>query len=143
MTDTLLHLESKGKVRDLFSRVANNLDDSGRFVITFRDLSVPLDDLDRFIPVKQDECRILTCYLEYEPDTVKVHDLVYINTDGQWKLHKSFYRKLRLSPAWVKIQLAQSGFSEVAVDVKNELVTVVAGKANAQRLMASKSYCYV
>jgi hypothetical protein len=130
MTDTLLHLQSKSMVKNLFRKAASHLHDSGRFVITFRDLSIPLDDLDRFIPVKQDECRILTCYLEYEPDTVKVHDLFYFNTDGQWKLHKSFYRKLRLSPEWVERQLAQAGFAEVAVDVENGLVTVLAGKAN-------------
>lgn len=129
MTDTLLHLESKEKVRNLFGRVINHLDDSGRFVITFRDLTNSLDDLDRFIPVKQDKSTIFTCFLEYEPDTVKVHDLVYINTHGQWKLHKSFYRKLRLPPDWVKKQLGQAGFPDVAVEVENGLVTVVAGNA--------------
>jgi hypothetical protein len=129
MTDTLLHLESKDRVGDLFGRVINHLDDSGRFVITFRDLTNPLDDLDRFIPVRQDASTILTCFLEYESDTVKVHDLVYINTNGQWQLHNSFYRKLRLSPNWVKNQLLQVGFPEVAVDIENGLVTVVAGKA--------------
>jgi hypothetical protein len=129
MTDTLLHLESKDRVRDLFRRVINHLDDSGRFVITFRDLTSPLDNLDRFIPVKQDKSRIFTCFLEYEPDTVKVHDLVYINTHGQWILHKSFYRKLRLSPDWVKNQLGQAGFPDVAVEVENGLVTAVAGNA--------------
>jgi hypothetical protein len=130
MTDTLLHLQSKDKVKDLFKKVANHLNDSGRFVITFRDLSIPLDNLDRFIPVKQDDCRILTCYLEYEPDTVKVHDLFYLNTDGQWILHKSFYRKLRLSPGWVRSQLDQAGFTEVDIDVEDGLVTMIAGKAN-------------
>ena len=98
MTDTLLHLESKNSVRDLFNKVNDHLVPSGRFVITFRDLSNPLEDLDRFIPMKQDESTIFTCFLEYEADTVKVHDLVYSNTNGQWKFIKSFNRKLRLPP---------------------------------------------
>jgi hypothetical protein len=129
MTDTLLHLESKARVRDLFNKVIDHLESSGRFVITFRDLSSPLDDLDRFIPVKQDKSTIFTCFLEYEADTVKVHDLVYSKINGQWKFNKSFYRKLRLSPDWVKDRLVQAGFPEVAVDIENGLVTVVAGKA--------------
>ena len=81
------------------------------------------------IPVKQDESTIFTCFLEYEADTVKVHDLVYNNTNGQWKFIKSFYRKLRLSPDWVKDRLVQAGFSEVSIDIENGLVTVVAEKS--------------
>ena len=130
MTDTLLHLESKDRVRGIFEKVIDHLEISGRFVITFRDLSNPLEELDRFIPVKQDESTIFTCFLEYETDTVKVHDLVYTNTDGQWSLNKSFYRKLRLSSDWVKKQLLQTGFSNVDIDIENELVTAVAEKAN-------------
>ncbi|MGB7413337.1 MAG: class I SAM-dependent methyltransferase [Thermosynechococcaceae cyanobacterium] len=128
MTDTLLHLETKDKVSKLFSQVFNHLEPAGQFVITFRDLSDALENLDRFIPVKQDDDTILTCFLEYEPDTVKVHDLVYLQTDGAWRLKKSFYRKLRLSPIWVKDHLISAGFSEVDADIKNGLVTVIAGK---------------
>ena len=47
-------------------------------------------------------------------------------TDGQWELRKSFYRKLRLSPGWVKDQLVQAGFSEVTVDIEDGLVTAIA-----------------
>lgn len=128
MTDTLLHLESGDTVTKLFGKMFNHLEEKGRFVTTFRDLSNTLEDLDRFIPVKQDENIIFTCFLEYEADTVKVHDLVYQNVDGEWLLGKSFYRKLRLSPKWVENQLSQVGFSDVAVDVENGLVTIVAAK---------------
>ena len=130
MTDTLLHLESKAKVRDLFNKVIDHLESSGRLVITFRDLSNPLEGLDRFIPVKQDKNTIFTCFLEYEADTVKVHDLVHSKTNGQWKFNKSFYRKLRLPPDWVKNQLVQAGFPEVAVAIENGLVTIVAEKSH-------------
>ena len=130
MTDTLLHIESKGKVKELFKKAMDHLEHSGRFVITFRDLFNPLEDLDRFIPVRQDENTILTCFLEYELDTVKVHDLIYSLTNGHWKMKKSFYRKLRLSADWVKDQLVQVGFSEVILDVGSGLVTIVAMKSN-------------
>src|SRR5690606_23276442 len=74
MTDTLLHLESQHDVRKLFGKVFGALEPGGRFVVTFRDLSQELVDLDRFIPVRSDDTTILTCFLEYEPRTVKVHD---------------------------------------------------------------------
>ena len=51
------------------------LERGGRFVITYRDLSREALELDRFIPVRSDDTTILTCFLEYEPETVKVHDL--------------------------------------------------------------------
>lgn len=124
MTDTLLHLESKHRVTELFKKVFDHLEARGHFVITFRDLSHTLEGLDRFIPVKQDEKTLFTCFVEYEPDTVKVHDLVYRNANSEWTLSKSFYRKLRLSPDWVVDQLTHIGFSEASVDVQNGLVTV-------------------
>ncbi len=130
MTDTLLHLESKDRVRSIFEKVNDHLEASGRFVITFRHLSKPLEEIDRFIPVKHHESTIFTCFLEYETHKVNVHDLVYTNSDGQWSLNKSFYRKLRLSSDWVKKQLLQAGFSNVDIDIENGLVTAVAEKAN-------------
>ncbi len=128
MTDTLLHLESKDRVTDLFGKVFGHLEPSGRFVITFRDLSTPLEGPDRFIPIKQDDSTIFTCFLEYEPDTVKVHDLVYAHTGNGWNLNKSFYRKLRVSADWVKDQLVNAGFSEIVGGLENGVVTVIAEK---------------
>ena len=97
MVDTLVHLESKADVVDLFAKVHRALERGGRFVISYRDLSREALELDRFIPVRSDETTILTCFLEYEPETVKVHDLLYRKVDGQWAYAKSFYRKLRLA----------------------------------------------
>lgn len=129
MTDTILHLESKDKVSDLFEKVSNHLEPSGRFVMTFRDLSNPLDGLDRFIPIKHDDRTIFTCFLEYEDETVKVHDLIYRLTKDGWRLSKGFYRKLRISVDWIKSQITQAAFSEINVEIDNGLVTVVATKS--------------
>ena len=126
MTDTLLHLESKEKVSYLFQRVFASLENKGRFIITFRDLTGELSELDRFIPLKSDEQTILTCFLEYEPDTVKVHDLVYQKVNDSWKLNKSFYHKLRLSPQWVDEKLRDVGFSKIEFEVSSGLVTIIA-----------------
>ncbi|MCV6637140.1 class I SAM-dependent methyltransferase [Candidatus Albibeggiatoa sp. nov. NOAA] len=128
MTDTIVHLESKEKVISLFNKVFTALETSGKFIITFRDLTHELKDLDRFLPVKNDDNTIFTCFLEYEPETVKVHDIVYKKLAGEWKLFKSFYRKLRLSESWILDELSQSGFEKIESTVENGLITIVANK---------------
>ena len=128
MTDTILHLESKNKVTSLFKKVFSALEDDGKFIITFRDLSPELVELNRFIPVKTDANIIFTCFLEYEPDKVKVHDLVYKKENGSWKLNKSFYRKLRLSKQWVEKQLEDIGFSKIESNIDRGFVTTIVTK---------------
>ena len=128
MTDTLIHLESKDRVISLFKKVVASLEDGGQFIITFRDLSYELSELDRFIPVKSDDNIIFTCFLEYEPERVKVHDLVYRRKDSQWSLNKSYYRKLRISKEWVDEQLLAAGFSHIESTVDGSSVTVIAVK---------------
>jgi SAM-dependent methyltransferase len=129
MVDTLLHLASRERVCELFASIVGALEPGGALVITFRDLSRELVELDRFIPVRNDVGTILTCYLEYEPDTVKVHDLVYRRRGDAWTFDKSFYRKLRLAPQWVVDRLHDAGFSHVQSDIDAGLVTIIARKA--------------
>ena len=126
MTDTILHLESREKVVSLFDKALATLEPEGKFIITFRDLTYELKDADRILPVRSDENIIFTCFLEYEPKTVKVHDFVYRKSAGEWKLSKSFYRKLRLSEAWMREQLTQCGFSKTDSTVESGVVTVIA-----------------
>lgn len=128
MTDTLCHLESKGSVVSLFKKVMASLEESGQFIITFRDLSFELSGLDRFIPVKSDDNTVFTCFLEYEPETVKVHDLVYRKKDGNWCLNKSYYKKLRLSREWINEQLSTVGFTKIESTTDKGFVTVIAVK---------------
>ncbi len=127
-TDTILHLESKKRVETLFKKTASALVSGGKFILTFRDLTFELKDCERFLPVKSDDDRIMTCFLEYEPETVKVYDLVYSRTGDSWCLNKSFYRKLRLAKNWIEDRLSDSGFSDVKSTVENGLITVVAVK---------------
>jgi SAM-dependent methyltransferase len=125
MVDTLVHLESKAHVIALLAKVQRALEPGGRFVITYRDLSREALELDRFIPVRSDDTTILTCFLEYEPETVKVHDLLYRKVDGQWTYAKSFYRKLRLAQAWVEERLRAAGFTLTEASVERGFVTLV------------------
>lgn len=97
MGDTLTHLPTMDTVAELVRRVAQQLPPSGRFVATFRDYTnLPSGDK-RFIPVRADDQRILTCFLEDGGDHVVVHDLMHERTDGHWKTKVSSYRKLKLS----------------------------------------------
>jgi len=112
MGDTLTHLSSRREVRQLFRSVARALKPGGLFVVEYRDLAgSELLGLERFISIRGDDERVMTCFLEYSsPDTVVVNDLVQVRGDsGQWSLHKSSYRKLRLPLEWVRKELGAAG----------------------------------
>src|SRR5690349_17523077 len=109
MGDTLTHLPDPSSVEQLFSAVAESLTQNGMFVATFRDYTSPLTGQQRFIPVRSDADRILTCFLEYAPGYVDVHDLLHERDGGAWQLRVSAYRKLRLAPAWVSDALRRRG----------------------------------
>jgi 2-polyprenyl-3-methyl-5-hydroxy-6-metoxy-1,4-benzoquinol methylase len=128
MVDTLLHLESQAAVTRLAADVFAALEPGGTFIATFRDFTVETKELERFIPVRSDDKTVFTCFLEFEPETVKVHDLVHRRVDGHWELAKSFYRKLRLPTGWVVTTLLDAGFSDVDTDLDRGLVVVTAKK---------------
>lgn len=109
MGDTLTHLAHRADVSRLLADIAVALPPGGVCVLTWRDLSTELTGLDRFIPVASDADRVMTCFLEYEPETVVVHDLIHVREGGSWTLHKSNYRKLRLSADWVAAELRRAG----------------------------------
>ena len=106
MGDTLTHLPTHASVATLFREIAASLKPGGVFAATFRDYhSAPLTGDSRFILVRADGERILTCFLEYADTTVTVHDLLHQRENGSWQLRTSSYPKLRLSPQWVADQL--------------------------------------
>lgn len=111
MGDTITHLDSKGAVEELLRSVNDTLIPGGKFVISYRDLTVAITGLDRFIPVYADESKVMTCFLEFDrPDSVLVHDLVYNREGPKWLLEKSSYRKLRLSIDWLEGAMVRVGF---------------------------------
>jgi SAM-dependent methyltransferase len=110
MGDTLTHLPEHTHVDFLAQEVHEALAPGGSFVLTFRDYSEPLRDESRFIPVRGDERRILTCFLEYEDDTVVVHDILHERAGDAWETRVSSYRKLRLAPERVIASLQTIGF---------------------------------
>lgn len=128
MGDTLTHLRSRDAIRRLIRKIFRVLEPGGRLILTFRDLSVALSGLDRFIPVRSDADTIFTCFLEYEKNHVKVHDLIYERKDGRWDLKKSFFRKIRIAPRWVAEVLGALGFKMETFDLRNAGVCIIARK---------------
>jgi SAM-dependent methyltransferase len=130
MGDTLTHLRDRTEVSGLFQSVARALKPGGKFVITYRDLaSGELSGVERFIPVRSDDRRVMTCFLEYETaETVVVHDLINLRDDeGKWTLHKGSYRKLRLPAEWVVNELAACGLA-IAGRSEGRMVTIAASR---------------
>ena len=117
MGDTLTHLSAHELVSQLFAEVWRTLRENGRFVLTFRDLSNELRGVDRFILVRSAADKIMTCFLEFGPGVVMVHDLIHIHEAGTWKLLKSCYPKLRLSANEVRHELEKAGFKTYAQEI--------------------------
>lgn len=110
MGDTITHLPSFKAVEGLIERAATELPPRGTFVVSFRDYSEPLVGDQRFIPVRSDDSRILTCFLQYEAEHVVVHDILHQRKADGWQTQISHYRKLRLSPGQLIAMFQSSGF---------------------------------
>src|SRR5687768_15888052 len=91
MGDTLTHLESPEEVSELIGLCSQRLVPGGKLVLSFRDLSEELKKENRFILVKSDDHRILSCFLEYVDDKVIVYDMLWQKEDSGWKQKVSFY----------------------------------------------------
>ena len=122
MGDTLTHLPSRDDVRALLADAARALAPGGRVVLGFRDLTALAV---RFVPVRSDDSRILTCVLEERGDHVAVHDLLHERRDGAWRLSVSSYEKVRLSPAAARADAEAAGLEVVSLEVAGGLVTLV------------------
>ena len=110
MGDTLTHLADMGEVMSLVQSAAARIAPNGQFVVSFRDYSAPLEDERRFIAVQSDEARLLTCFLEYDATSVRVHDILHERKKSGWVMRVSAYQKLRIEARRLKEQLAWCGF---------------------------------
>lgn len=126
MGDTLTHLETDDAIGSLSRLVAARLAPAGRFVATFRDYTrLPSGDA-RFIPVRADEHRILTCFLEECDGFVRVHDLLHERVSGAWATRVSSYRKLRLAPEAVRQTFLAAGLRATVEPGPRGMVKLVA-----------------
>jgi SAM-dependent methyltransferase len=127
--DTLTHLGSEREVEDLFSRAADCLEKGGHLLLSFRDYTRELKDNERFIPVKSDDHRILTCFLEFFPMFIKVSDLLQERQGDQWNMKVSSYLKLRLDPQEVREMLEEQQMDILSCTVEAGLCRLVARKS--------------
>ena len=129
MGDTLTHLDSLDAVCNLMFKVSQKLTEGGIVVLTFRDyVSVELIGHQRFIPVRSDDSRILTCFLEYHQEFVEVHDLLHYKEGMQWAFKASSYRKLRLDKNWLVKQMGDLGLVIIQDTFNGGMVNIVAKK---------------
>jgi SAM-dependent methyltransferase len=130
MGDTLTHLPTVSAVESLLSSAAAALSRGGVFAATFRDYATrTLQAEQRFILVRADEERILTCFLEYQDAYVMVHDVLTERDLGRWRQKVSSYPKLRLAPEWVAARLTANGLSVTRDAMSNGMVRMIAIKS--------------
>jgi 2-polyprenyl-3-methyl-5-hydroxy-6-metoxy-1,4-benzoquinol methylase len=129
MGDTLTHLPVLSSVEAMLTAVAASLPRGGLFATTFRDYaSAELKGEQRFIFVRADDARILSCFLEYQDHQVMVHDLLHEKENGRWRQSVSSYPKLRLAPAWLISKLSALGCNVTRADTPSGMVGIVATK---------------
>jgi SAM-dependent methyltransferase len=130
MGDTLTHIQSHEEVEQLFADVSRALGPQGLFAMTFRDYTSPATGDRRFIPVRSDDSRIHTCFLEEEPTHMVVHDIVHEREGGVWTMKVSSYRKLRIGPDWALSILRKVGLKPAMSAGPRRMVQIVARRDN-------------
>ena len=126
--DTIAHLNSDTTIEQLLRDIAHVLDKNGKLILSFRDYSVERKGDQRFIPVKSDTDRILTCILDYEETHVRVTDLLYTHTQEGWIPTVSSYQKVRVTAAMMRHLLEQTGFVIQIDTVIQHMIYMIASK---------------
>jgi predicted TPR repeat methyltransferase len=126
MGDTLTHLESLQHVEDMISLSSKKLEVGGKLILSFRMLDSELTNEKRFIPVKSDDERIHTCFLEYSIDVVKVYDILHEKKDGVWEQRVSWYPKLRISLSFISSALGNNNFTIRSQHVTSGMTYLIA-----------------
>ncbi len=128
MGDTITHLNSLELIQKLIKNSYKILLKSGKLILTFRDLTFELREEQRFIPVKSDDNRIFTCFLEHHSTYVKVFDIIYEKENGRWIQKISSYKKLVISQDVVENYFEEAGFKIEFMGLENGLVTIIGAK---------------
>ncbi len=128
MVDTLLHLQTAEVIQLLLKRIYAALLPGGRFICSFRDLSVLPQAEKRFIPVRSEKERIFTCFLEDAGNAVTVYDIVHVWKNQQWIQQVSSYKKLKITAAHMQHLLQQAGFASMQAETIKGLIHIIALK---------------
>jgi hypothetical protein len=79
--------------------------------------------------VRSEDNRIFTCFLDYGPTHVTVHDLVHSREGASWRQTVSAYKKLRLSADFVREHILRADLNLIRDDRTTGLVTFIAQRA--------------
>jgi SAM-dependent methyltransferase len=126
--DTVSHLETFDQLDKLIRDCYDSLTKNGKLILTFRDYSVTLTDIQRFIPVKSDDNRILTCIIDYFDTKITVTDLLHEKINGVWTQKISSYDKLRLRSDYVIKMAEDIGFSISKDENINRMIHLILQK---------------
>ena len=126
--DTIAHLDSKEEIEQFIKHVYETLIPKGKFILSFRDYGTELLDDARFIPVKSDSDKILTCFLEYFPEKLRVTDILYKKVDENWIQTLSSYYKVRVTKEYIISCLKTVGFEITFIDTTSRMITIIADK---------------
>lgn len=128
MGDTLTHLATVTEVETLINKACDNLIEGGKLILSYRDLSSPLNGSNRFLPVRSDDTKIHTCFMEYFDEHVQVHDLLHVKEHQQWIQKISSYPKLILPISLIKSLMNKAGFSVTCEEEINRMFYLIAEK---------------
>lgn len=106
--DTILHLPDELTLITFIKNIARKLVSGGTLILSFRDYSIEKNGNDRFIPVKSDDTKILTCVVDYEDRYIRVTDLLHIKINDKWEQHVSSYHKLRINPGTIRNHMLEN-----------------------------------
>ncbi|MDO8896788.1 MAG: methyltransferase domain-containing protein, partial [Bacteroidales bacterium] len=126
--DTLTHLDSFAEIEKLIKDSFDILIPNGRLILTFRDYSAELAYTNTLNTVKSDSQRILTCFIEFFVDKLRVTDLLHEFDNGNWILKVSSYYKTRISRDLILGYLSASGFKIIFDNVANRMITIIGQK---------------
>lgn len=126
--DTIPHLSNKKEIKQLIKDCADVLGDNGKLIVSFRGYSNPLTGDSRFIPVKSDNSRILTCCLDYLDNQVLVTDLLYTKIENEWHQSISSYYKVRIGITEIIDLIQDAGLKVLYNEQVNRLTTIIAQK---------------
>jgi SAM-dependent methyltransferase len=126
MGDTLPHLASPSAVAATLRSARHLLAPDGKLILTWRDHSQAPPGSRRFILVRGDEGRILTCALDYGSARVQVTDILHERGPQGWQLRTSTYHKLRLALADVAREVEAAGLALQVSEEQRGWLTIVA-----------------
>ncbi|WP_317896764.1 class I SAM-dependent methyltransferase [Aurantibacillus circumpalustris] len=126
--DTLTHLESESDIERFIEYSCDLLSEGSKFILSFRNYSEKRIGDSRFIPVKSDANRILTCFLDYTPTHVVVTDLLHEFNGNTWEQKVSSYNKYRISGDEIIDLLEENNMTVTYHKELNGLITIVATK---------------